>query len=224
MLRGLVRSGPFVLVRWQLRAVNRDTVKFMDVTREKTISNKVDEYGRMLGWIEQEKLDNQNSGKQGDPAANPVPEGKTANLVLSRQHVSTEVEDRGKWYHRPVLDIDFPARLVPSSTEGHFHLYLDGALIPHDKYMYLLAALASCGIISDGYHKYSTDRGYTAVRVPGNFKPKVTDPMPYIPKHMKPTVPEIEDIKYREEEEAHRKEIGKGIPCNNPVCKYCDIF
>lgn len=183
---------------------------------------KVDEYGRACGYVPQEVLDagSNNAGSN----AQPAPEGKDENLILSRQHTSVEVEDKSKWYHRPVLDIDFPARLVPSSTDGHFHLYLDGVLIPHDKYMYLLAALASCGVISDGYLKYSTERGYTAVRMPGNFKPKVTDPQPYVAKHMKPSVQEIEDIEFKEAEAAHRMTIGKGIPCNDPVCKFCDIF
>lgn len=199
----------------------------MEVTREKAIPNQVDEYGRMVGWIEQEKLDNQNSGKQGDPATNPVPLGQKANLILSRQHVSTPVEDQTRWYHRPVLDIDFPARLVPSSTEGHFHLYLDGVLIPHDKFMYLLAALASCGIISEGYHKYSTDRGYTAVRMPGNFKPKFpeTPDAPYIPKHMMPSVEEVEHIEKRTLQQAHFDELDrKGQVCGDKDCPYHDNY
>lgn len=67
--------------------------------------------------------------------------------------------------HRPVLDLDYPAQLIPSTTPGHFHLYLDHE-VPHDAYMRLLDALADCGLIEDGYRNASHDRGYTAVRLP----------------------------------------------------------
>lgn len=74
--------------------------------------------------------------------------------------------------HRPVLDIDFPAALVPSATPGHFHLYLDKVL-SHDKYMFLLNALAEVGIIEEGYERASQERGYSSARLP--TKPKVID-------------------------------------------------
>lgn len=181
---------------------------------------KTDEYGRYCGYVPQEVLD-KSSNNAGSNAEDP-PEGKNENLITSRLHIGVEVE-KDKWYHRPVIDIDFPARLVPSSTDGHFHLYLDGVLVPHDKYMYLLAALASCGIISDGYQRYSTDRGYTAVRMPGNFKPKAPE-IDYTPKHMKPKVPDMEDIKYKEAAEAHNHMISKGVPCSDALCRFCDNF
>jgi hypothetical protein len=72
------------------------------------------------------------------------------------------VEER---MHRPVLDLDLPARLVPSSTPGHFHLYLD-VQVPHSTYMTLLLALSAAGIIERGYCDASRERGYTAVRLP----------------------------------------------------------
>lgn len=72
--------------------------------------------------------------------------------------------------HRPVLDIDLPAQLVPSSTPGHFHLYLD-VEVEHENYMLLLRTLALCGIIEPGYASASQERGYTAVRLPWVKKP-----------------------------------------------------
>lgn len=68
----------------------------------------------------------------------------------------------GQVLHQPVLDIDFPAKLVPSQTEGHFHLYLD-VDIPHEDYMRLLDALALAGIIEPGYAGASQARGQTFV-------------------------------------------------------------
>lgn len=67
--------------------------------------------------------------------------------------------------HAPVLDIDFPAAVYPSTTPGKFHLWLDKR-VPHDKYMALLDALADAGIIEPGYADVSKKRGYTAVRLP----------------------------------------------------------
>lgn len=67
--------------------------------------------------------------------------------------------------HRPVLDIDLPAVLIPSSTEGHFHLVID-KLIPWDSYLELLNVLADVGIIESGYVEACEDQGYSSVRLP----------------------------------------------------------
>ena len=67
--------------------------------------------------------------------------------------------------HAPVLDIDFPATLVPSSTEGHFHLYLDKE-ITWDKYVVLLKALQEAGICEEGFVRQSIRRGMSFLRRP----------------------------------------------------------
>ena len=69
-------------------------------------------------------------------------------------------------YHRPILDIDFPAMLIPSSTEGHFHLYLDRP-IKWGVYKKLLLALSEAGIIEEGYAKASIARQASYLRLPG---------------------------------------------------------
>ena len=76
--------------------------------------------------------------------------------------------------HRPILDIDFPAQLIPSSTEGHFHLYLDKPM-PWSTYKKLLRALAEAGIIEGGYARASEARKYTAVRLPWVHKDDAPD-------------------------------------------------
>lgn len=85
---------------------------------------------------------------------------KQAQIITSRVEYP-EVED----FHKPILDIDFPIQCVPSTTPGHFHLYMDKELT-WDKYKALLHALADAGIIEDGYRWASIAREYTAVRVP----------------------------------------------------------
>lgn len=71
----------------------------------------------------------------------------------------------GSENHKPVLDIDFPVKVVPSTSEGHFHLFIDCEM-SWEKYDYLLRTLAHVGIIESGYMSASIDRGYTAVRLP----------------------------------------------------------
>ena len=75
-----------------------------------------------------------------------------------------EQPDDNDW-HRPVLDLDLSAQLIPSSTPGHFHLFLDHAM-RWDDYKALLGALAEAGIVEEGYVKASIERGHTAVRLP----------------------------------------------------------
>lgn len=80
-----------------------------------------------------------------------------ADLVTS--HSSIE------GYHLPVLDLDFRAYLIPSSTHGHYHLYMDRP-VPWRKYKKLLKALYRAGIIEYGFYKNSIKRGYTSARLP----------------------------------------------------------
>lgn len=86
-----------------------------------------------------------------------------SNLISSFA-VGTNFEE-----HMPVLDIDFSAELISSSTPGHFHLYLN-KLIPWDKYQALLWALQQAGLIEDGYYHAALARGATFVRKPGVTK------------------------------------------------------
>jgi hypothetical protein len=79
--------------------------------------------------------------------------------------ITSEVDAPGPRRHRPILDIDFPAQLVPSTTPGHFHLYLD-VEVPHEAYMILLDALSAAGIIEPGYARASKARGHTDARLP----------------------------------------------------------
>lgn len=67
--------------------------------------------------------------------------------------------------HKPVLDLDISAMLVPSSTSGHFHLYLDKVL-PWSDYEKLLKVLKEVGIIEPGYAHACIARQETWVRLP----------------------------------------------------------
>jgi hypothetical protein len=72
--------------------------------------------------------------------------------------------------HMPVLDLDMPCELIPSSTPGHFHLLIDQPL-RWPQYQNLLTALAEAGIIEYGYAKASIAHGGSYIRKPGIHKP-----------------------------------------------------
>lgn len=80
--------------------------------------------------------------------------------------------------HKPVLDLDMPCKLIPSSTPGHFHLYIDQAM-SWDAYRALLHALAAAGLIEQGYLNASLARGHTAVRLPWVQKPLLLATEPF---------------------------------------------
>jgi hypothetical protein len=67
--------------------------------------------------------------------------------------------------HAVLLDLDVPAALVPSSREGHSHLYIDVRCYEED-YFNLLDALARCGVIEHGYASASKKKGGTFLRLP----------------------------------------------------------
>lgn len=114
--------------------------------------------GRTLfSWWRSDTINTERAGHHGEGRWE-VADPEDANLVSSR------IQGREGW-HSPVLDIDFPARLVPSATPGHYHLYLDRPM-PWAKYEELLHALAKARIISRHYLKHSVLRRATMARPP----------------------------------------------------------
>lgn len=67
--------------------------------------------------------------------------------------------------HIVALDIDFPVYVVPSTTPGHNHLYIEKKLTKI-QLTTLLQTLAEVGIIEEGYRDSSIKRGYTCLRLP----------------------------------------------------------
>jgi hypothetical protein len=113
-----------------------------------------------------------------------VDDPEVANVISSRLHpdeerlmellsIMTRHPDeerkfrnvRGGW-HTIVLDIDHPAALVPSTTEGHFHLYIDVPL-QWDVYCRLMIAMSDAGVLEPGYVDASINRGASFLRLPG---------------------------------------------------------
>lgn len=86
-----------------------------------------------------------------------VGEDADGNLVAS----ATDVPG----VHMPVIDLDCPHRLVPSSTEGHSHLYLD---VPMSTVQYkkLIETLVEVGLLGEGNLRQFQAHGQTFVRKP----------------------------------------------------------
>jgi hypothetical protein len=84
--------------------------------------------------------------------------------------VSSKILNSDK--HTIMLDLDVPATLVPSSTPGHSHLYID---VPNrwETLCVLLDALVAAGVVEHGYAEASKARGFTALRLP--WVPKQDD-------------------------------------------------
>jgi hypothetical protein len=88
-----------------------------------------------------------------------------ADIITSHVHGPRDL-------HTVMLDLDVPAHLVPSSTPGHSHLYID-APMPWRTYKRLLVALADAGVIEHGYANVSVARRFTALRLPWIKKEEV---------------------------------------------------
>ncbi len=108
------------------------------------------------------KLNNFNPDSA-DP--NLPPESREEVTLDEANLLSSETSGIFVGAHRPVLDIDFPAKLVPSSTPGRFHLYLDIDM-PWADYEKLLKVMAEVGVLEPGYVAASVERKATFVRLP----------------------------------------------------------
>jgi hypothetical protein len=79
-----------------------------------------------------------------------------ANLVSS-------LLDNGN--HAPAIDLDFPIHAIPSSTPGHYHLYLELEL-PWKSYEKLLKVMAEIGVIEKGFYESAKHFKQTFLRLP----------------------------------------------------------
>lgn len=81
--------------------------------------------------------------------------------------------------HKVVLDIDHEASLIPSSTPGHYHLYID-VEVEEGRYWSMLQAMAEAGVLEEPYERISVDRGHSDVRLPWIDKPVKPEPEPVV--------------------------------------------
>lgn len=65
----------------------------------------------------------------------------------------------------PIIDLDFDFHIVPSSTPGHVHLFLDHPM-SRTRFTVLMLALWFSGAVEMGYAVWSLRRGGNFVRLP----------------------------------------------------------
>ncbi len=98
-----------------------------------------------------------------------------ADLITSRIMGTSLVPTFPGPWHTIMLDLDVPATLVPSTTPGHSHLYID-VPVRWEMYQEILAVLAKAKILEKGYVGASVHRGFTSLRLP--WVRKIPPPAP----------------------------------------------
>lgn len=103
--------------------------------------------------------------KWGETSDGPEAENSRQEVTSLDEADIVASESRDGYWHMPILDIDVPITVIPSSTPGHSHLFI-GVKTSWVAYSNLLEAMVECGILEPGYVSASEARGFTAVRLP----------------------------------------------------------
>lgn len=69
-------------------------------------------------------------------------------------------------HHTVAIDVDWPVHAIPSSSPGHYHLWIDCPPMPWWRYRRLLRALKQAGVIEPGYYSAAVARRATHLRLP----------------------------------------------------------
>jgi len=143
------------------RLMHSDYGKGLLALYDRLVPYKVKDWGN-------DDSDDKDNNRPGDREEVPIVEA--ANVITS---LHREEDLLGEARHALVLDIDHPSWLMPSTTPGHYHLYVDvPGGIPSTEYYLLLTALANARVIEAGYAGASAARGFTSVRLPWVAKEK----------------------------------------------------
>ena len=103
------------------------------------------------------------------------------NFVNAKVPSANLISSLTVWgHHKPILDLDFPVKLVSSSTTGHSHLYVDGApMLTTKQYQKLLTVLYEIGWIQKRWAEgnymihtgpFAAPEWATFVRIPDALK------------------------------------------------------
>lgn len=95
----------------------------------------------------------------------PQAEAASSRLAPRTAWIRGQEKD-GHEMHYLMLDIDAPAALIPSSTAGHYHLYIGITMSWTRQLLPLLKALRDAKIIEEGFYYASEKRRATFLRLP----------------------------------------------------------
>lgn len=90
--------------------------------------------------------------------------------LIGPSHARKLINEAERQVYPFIVGLETPARLLPSSTPGHHHLYMDTEL-PWNDYALLLKRLEEATIIQRGFYRASLERKQTMLRKPGVLKP-----------------------------------------------------
>lgn len=119
-------------------------------------------------------IDFDQAGDSDDPNLNveklvrekPLHEANSVSSRLGFTGLSfPRVVDPSPAMHNLVLDIDHDAVLIPTTTPGHHHLIINAPMV-WDRYRAVLDSLLLAGIIEEGYHRATVNRGASWIRTP----------------------------------------------------------
>jgi hypothetical protein len=123
-------------------------------------------YAAMSGrkMFHQSDMEDYDKARQVKPTLpRPIPyDAKDDTHMAQANLVSSELENLN---HLPVIDCDFPIQAVPSSTAGHYHLYIDKELT-WVQYKALLDGMLAAGLIQENWYKNAISHKRTYVRMP----------------------------------------------------------
>jgi hypothetical protein len=102
------------------------------------------------------------------PAPGISEEDQTPDLLRADIVSSTLRDGSG---HVLMLDVDYPVYHVPSTAQGHGHLYFDMPKpLTTEAMAEIVTVLGKYGVIEEGYAGASVRRGYTSLRPPWSEK------------------------------------------------------
>ena len=96
--------------------------------------------------------------------------GSTVRAVPDEDDAELVSSEGTDGLHYPVIDLDFECELVPSSTPGHYHLYINEG-ISWERYIRLLEGFLEAGLIQKGWFDEARKDKRTYVRRKGIYKP-----------------------------------------------------
>jgi hypothetical protein len=71
--------------------------------------------------------------------------------------------------HMPVIDIDLPCMLLPSTKPGHHHLIINKEMT-WGQFLNMLQAMTDAGVVQPGFNHHTRRRGRAFIRYPGVTK------------------------------------------------------
>jgi hypothetical protein len=154
----------------------------MDMLNAQATAGLDDEYytPRRMAWAELDSLQNE----YGTNACHlDIPVNKTPNLITSLIEGEDIHPSSSVMNHAPVIDIDVPCELVPSSQLGHYHLYIHKPMT-WSQFHGILLALSTAEVVEPGYFQACTQRMYSSVRPVGTFKPGLKERVKHVLRDM----------------------------------------